>query len=418
MIGMNFQVRQPRADEAEAFRRLGQEAFGLPAGPPAEPARLDRPGMNYLGIYESAEPTEPSAGSDEVLAGRVIDYSFDSWFGGRLVPTSGVAGVTVAAEYRGRKLLDPLFAEMLGRARQRGAVLSTLHPTAPRIYRKFGYEVVGEFRTARMPSWPLTQIRPDPRVRTRRATAADVAGIRTVYDGWAAGQNGPLSRRGPSFVETGEEFLADFTAVSVAIDDTGAICGYVSWDRGSDWGPEATLKVADLIADRPAGYRSLLAALGGHSSVLGRVSFETSGLDLLRAFLPTAQWDIVEVTPYMLSIIDVPGAVEARGYGSAVRAELGFELRGAGFADGQGLPGLNGHYRLTVADGRARCARATDGASEDVVTFTPQGLALAYAGVQSSRSLRAAGLITGTGRDDGLIDSVFAGYPFHVKDHF
>lgn len=182
MVVVTFQVRPPRAGEAEDFRRLGQEAFGMPARPPAapppEPARLDQPGRHPLGVFEEGA----GEGETDVLAGRAVDREFDSWFGGNLVPTCGVAGVTVAAEYRGRKLLDPLFSELLERARGRGAVISTLHPTAPKIYRKFGYEVVGEFQTARMPSWPLGQIRPDPQAVVRRAVPADVAGIRAVYD--------------------------------------------------------------------------------------------------------------------------------------------------------------------------------------------------------------------------------------------
>ena len=36
-------------------------------------------------------------------------------------------------------------------------------------------------------------------VRTRRATPADFDAVREVYDAWAAAQNGPLTRRGPSF---------------------------------------------------------------------------------------------------------------------------------------------------------------------------------------------------------------------------
>ena len=58
--------------------------------------------------------------------------------------------------------------------------------------------------TARMPSWPAQRRSgPDPEAsgpaaldRRRRRAA-----IRAVYDHWAAGQNGPLSRRGPSFAE-------------------------------------------------------------------------------------------------------------------------------------------------------------------------------------------------------------------------
>ena len=44
----------------------------------------------------------PGSGFDsDMLAARIVDREFESWFGGAL-PTCGIAGVTVAAEYRGR----------------------------------------------------------------------------------------------------------------------------------------------------------------------------------------------------------------------------------------------------------------------------------------------------------------------------
>ena len=59
-----------------------------------------------------------------------------------------------------------------------------------------------------------------------------------MYDAWAAEQNGPLSRRGVSFPATAEEFVDSFTGVTVALDETGEVCGYASWERGQGFGEE------------------------------------------------------------------------------------------------------------------------------------------------------------------------------------
>jgi hypothetical protein len=51
-------------------------------------------------------------------------------------------------------------------------------------------------------------------------------------------------------------------------------------------------------------------------------------------------------------------------------------------------------------------------------TFTPNGLALAYAGVQSCANLRFAGLLTGPDTDDARWDALLGGHPFHIRDYF
>ena len=91
---------------------------------------------------------------------KAIDRAFDSYFGGVAVPTSGIAGVTVAAESRGQGALTPLFDALLRAARDRGAVVSGLFPTAPRIYRRFGYEVVTDLETIELPTHVLGVGRP------------------------------------------------------------------------------------------------------------------------------------------------------------------------------------------------------------------------------------------------------------------
>jgi GNAT superfamily N-acetyltransferase len=124
---VSFTVRRLTAeDDAEAVWQLGFEAFGVPSTR-SGPATLDLPGRIWFGAFAGGE-----------LVGRMIDRAYDSYFGGALVPTCGIAAVTVAAEYRGQGSLTTLFVETLRFARERGAVISTLFPTAPGIYRRFG----------------------------------------------------------------------------------------------------------------------------------------------------------------------------------------------------------------------------------------------------------------------------------------
>jgi predicted acetyltransferase len=395
---MTLSVRRLEPEDAESARRLGMEAFGIPDSPPTSPATIDQPGRIWYGAFEGDQ-----------LAGQLIDREYDAYFGGVPLPMCGVAGVTVAAEHRGQGILTPLFASLLGNAKQRGALISALFPSAPRIYRKFGYETIAEYVRVEIPSRILAEVPRPTTIHTRRASAADFDAIRAVYDTWAIEQNGPLSRRGVSFTATAEEFIASFTGVTVAVDATGRICGFVSWDRGQGVGEGASIKISDLLAVSGDAYRALLSVIGSFASVTASLKIDTSGDDLARLFLPSGQWKVIESYPYMLKILDVAEALARRRYPPSLRTNLRFRV------EGDFLPENNRAYELTVQEGQATCAEA-DHADQ---TFTPQGLALLFADAQSCANLRLAGQLDGGEASQDLDwDALFGGRQRHIRDYF
>jgi len=369
----------------------------MPSTPPTSEATIDRPGMTWFGAFEGAD-----------LVARMIDRDFHSCFGGVLVPTSGIAGVTVVAESRGRGGLSSLVTATLEHARARGALISTLFPTAPGIYRRFGYELVADFVTVELPTSALTAVARPATTTTRRATAEDVETIRRLYDGWALAQNGPLSRRGASFDPVAAELLSETTGVTVAEDD-GNVVGYTAWNRGQGYGEQAYLEVTDLVATSADGYRALLRLLGSFASVTATTRIDTSGDDLARLVIPSLGWRVRSSSPYMLRVLDVPGALRARRYAPALTAELDFVL------EGDFLAGLDGGYHLSVRDGEADCVRA-GGAGR---VLSPRGLALLYAGAQSCANLRVAGHLRGGDPQQDLDwDALFGGRQLHIRDYF
>jgi predicted acetyltransferase len=390
-------TRRLTADDAETARRLGWEAFGFPGTPSTEPARVDQPGMTWFGAFEG-----------DTLVARMVDRAYDSCFGGALVPTSGIAGVTVVVESRGRGALTPLVAATLAHARERGAAISTLFPTAPGIYRRFGYELVADFVTVQLPTVDLAAVAPVTSTTTRRATTADREAVHRVYERWALAQNGPLWRRGVSFDAADEGWPSAWTGVTVAEQD-GEVTGYAAWNRGQGYDDSAVLEITDLLASTADGYRALLRTLGSFAPVAPTTRIDTSGDDLARFVLPSVRWRVQDSSPYMLRVIDVPRALAGRGYAPSLDLELDFTLQG------DVLPGLDGGYRLAVAGGRAECVPR---AVSDRV-LSPQGLALLYAGAQSSANLRAAGhLRGGDPRQDLDWDVLFGGRQLHIRNYF
>ena len=398
---MSLTVRRLRPDDAEVSRRLGWEAFGFPSPVPEGPPPADGPGQARFGAFDESG----------ALVARMVDRSYDSCFGGGLVPTSGIAGVTVAAEARGRGALTPLFRATLGHARERGAVLSTLFPTAPGIYRRFGYELVADYVTVHVPTAALAAVAAPTATTARRAGPDDLEAVRAVYDAWALEQDGPLSRRGVSFDESAADVF-EHDAVTLAVDEAGAVVGYASWNRGQGYGDQAALEVSDLLARTVDGYRALLRVLGSFATVAATTKIDTSGDDLARLVLPSLSWPVRDSSPYMLRVLDVAGALTARHYAPSLRTSLELAVTG----DLLGL--VDGAYRLEVADGEARCTRL-ERTDDDLRTVSSRGLSLLYAGAQSSANLRASGHLTGGDLvEDRDWDALFGGRQRHIRDYF
>jgi len=393
------ETRKLDLDDFAAPSPLSLEAFGpLPAGTaqPTPPTVLP-PGRHVWGTFDG-----------DRLVARVAAHEFSSWFGGREVRTCGIASVAVAAEHRGQGLLHDLFAAVLDEASGRGEVISTLYPTASGIYRSFGYEIVSAYDCVEVPTAELARVRPPEVVRTRRAVASDVPAIKAVYAAWAAAQNGPLTRTGPRFAESDEELLAEYTAITLAVDAEDRVVGYAAWERHEGYGKHATIEFWDLVGLTPDAYRALWAMAATFASVTGTVRVRTSGADLARLVLPAITWSPVERHhhPYMLRVCDVEGAFSGRtalpGGG-----RVGFAVTGDRF----GI--TDGGYLLDLAQGTCE-----PGPGGDVPTFSTQGLALAYAGAQSCGNLRLLGHLTGPTSHDAALDAALGGRQVHVRDYF
>ena len=407
-----MQIRRLDLDDYPAAYALGAEAFGpAPAGAPAPVLPTEPPpGRHSWGAFDGGR-----------LVAKAVALEFASWWGGVAVPTCGIAGVAVAAEHRSGGLLRQIFAPLLEESVARGEVVSTLYPTANGIYRPLGYELVSSYDCVEVPITDLARLRPAVATTTRRAVAADVPAMQEVYATWAASQNGPLTRTGPLFTQPPEELLAEHTGVTLALDTVEGVdrvVGWAGWERSGGYGPHGLIEVRDLYGLTADAYRALWTVVASFASVTGTVRLRTSGADPARLVLPTAAWASLarHQHPYMLRVSDVAGALSAIGPRvPGLAAEITFAVARDPFA-------ANGSYRLDLADAPGRCERVDHtGAAERagaVPTFTPQGIALAFAGVQSCANLRLLDHLTGPDTHDAVLDAALGGRPVHVRDYF
>ncbi len=380
--------RPLEAGDLPQILALSREAFGdFPTPPPAD---YPPPGRHNWGTFVG-----------DVLAAKVTGRAYHSWFHGREVATNGIASVAVAAEHRGAGLLDDLMAAVLEEGlRERGEVISTLFPTAPGIYRRYGYELISSYDAVEIPTARLASV-PKPEATTvRRAVAADVDAVRHTYATWAAAQNGPLTRTGASFPADADAFLGAFTGVTVAEAD-GQVVGYASWNRGTGYAASATIEIADLVGLTHDATLALWRVFASFASVTGHVRLLTSGRDSARLVLPFDGWHVVSSHPYMLRVHDVPGAFAGLAPSGPIDFSVAGDLLGT----------IDGDWSLTP---HGEVVAGTAGGP----TFAPRGLALFYAGAASCADLRMAGLLTGPTDQDAALDLLFDGRQLHIRDYF
>ena len=203
--------------------------------------------------------------------------------------------------------------------------------------------------------------------------------------------------------------LAD-RLITLAQDADGEVLGYASWVRGRGDGSGPELAVLDLLATHVDAYAALLRALGSFASVASTVRLRTTADDLTRLLVPTLDWRPVQDDLYMLRVLDVERAFTGARCAPGLSAELGFTLAG------DVLPGLDGGYVVSAADGVLGCVR---GAVRGDRTLSPRGLSLLVTGARPCRDLRTLGLLVGGDpAQDATWDALVAGRVRGVLDHF
>ncbi|MBV1856164.1 GNAT family N-acetyltransferase [Catellatospora tritici] len=396
---MTFDVRALTAQDQKQAWDLGSLAFGYHDRPMPEGWVSDSPGRYTLGAFDEGGR----------LVAKAVDRVQEQWFGGRLVPTSGVAGVVTAPELRGRGLGRLVLTGLLAYARERGAVISTLFDTTPLPYRALGWEEVGSLDYHAFPTRVLASVRPDPAVTLRPAVAADVPAIQEIYRRAARTSTGLMERSGPLYTGGPAEFLAEYNGVTVAVSASGAVEGYASWDRGPGYDSDGKLTVDDLIGLTSGATATLLAMLGGWASVAPTTIIRLGAADPARSLLAKVDGKVESSQPWMLRVVDAPGAVAARGWSRYISGEADLEL-----VDAE-CPWNVGAYRLVLDKGEARLEPGGTGAAR----LTPRGLAAWYAGAATPDQLRRSGHLTGGTPDtDAFLQTATAGPIPTLHDYF
>lgn len=392
---MTTTIRELSEADADAVWQLGRLAFGGPAQPPSD-GLFPRSGIRTFGVFDG-----------DRLIGKAAGLAHSYWWGGRIVPGVGVAGVAIAPEYRGRKLLAEAISELLAAARTDGAAISALFPTTIRPYRRMGWERVGSLvRTA----IPTTSVHgPVPTgVSVRPARAADVPAMLDLYSDAGLTGNGLLSRTGPLFDLDPAAVLAGHDGYTVAEQD-GGVVGWFSWDRGVGYDASAILDVPDLFGASRDALMALLSVLGTWRSVTPTLHLRLRPNDPVWLAHGLAGARLHSEQVWMVRLVDAAAAVAARGWPRLLSGSIDLQV------DDTLCPWNAGGHRLILDAGRGRLEPGGAGH----VRLDAGALAALYAGVASPADLRRLGRIHGGDADtDEFLTLAGAGPAPALLDYF
>ena len=394
---MGHDIRVLTADDGAAAYRLSSIAFGYNDRPMPEGSSATAEGRTGWGVFDG----------DQLLA-KAVDREQGQWFGGRVVPTSGVAGVAVIPEARSGGFGRIVLTGLLQQARERGAAISTLFPSTPFPYRALGWEEVGALTYYSIPTAALAVGRGTGETAALRpATKDDIPAMEDLYREVARATNGMMERSGPLF--PAHDWIADFDGVSVAVDAAGTLTGFASWERGQNYDSDSRVTYYDVIArDEPAS-RALRKMMAAWASVAPTTVLRVTAPDPLLYGIATSSMAVERRQPWMLRVVDAPAAVASRGWPAYLSGVVDLELVDP-------LCEWNaGPCRLVIDSGDARLEPGGSGQ----VALTPRGLALWYAGAATPAVLRRAGLMTGgDARSDAFLLSATAGPAPALHDYF
>jgi len=390
---MTISFRTPKGDdELLALADILTEAFSI------EPNRI-RERFDFIG-YQNLRVLS----HDADIAGGLWLIPMGQFFGGRSVPTAGIAGVGVRPDHRGHGVAHDLMSRTMNELHDQTMPLSGLYPATQALYRQSGFEQAGHRFEINL---RLDSIRVRERAATmRRLEESDRPRVEALYRQVAQSRNGYLDR---------VEYLWDrvFRPMGEATRGYGVfegdeLEGYLYLKHRDKVDGYYHLSLTDFVFSTPRAGRRLLSFLAGHSSMAGEVRWFGAPNDPAFYLLSEQRFKMLFRYYWMVRIAHVEAALTARGFPSGMDAELHLEV-----ADDVIL-GNNGKFVLNVADG---VGQAKKGGRGDM-RIDVRALAALYTGFLSAEALKTVGRIEGADEVLRRASAIFAGPTPAMADMF
>jgi predicted acetyltransferase len=311
--------------------------------------------------------------------------------GGLDVPMAGIVGVGVVPTHRRRGISAAMMRRQLDDVRDRGEAIAALHASEGGIYGRYGFGLATlnastEIETDR--SAFVRGYRPSGRMRLLKREDA-LQPFRTVYDRARVLRPGGLDLddrwfEWMFFVGKRDEDEPPFFALHES--DEGEPDAFAVYTVKHKWPgsvPKLELEVRLLVATTPQAYADVWRFVFDIDLVHVVKAWGRPVDEPLLFLLAEPRRLGLRVEDGMwIRLVDVPAALEARGY--RADGQIVFEVRDAF------CPWNDGRYELTVEAGRASCTASVRPAD---IACSVNDLGAAYLGGPTLGQLARAGLV-------------------------
>jgi predicted acetyltransferase len=382
----------PVAEELTAVADIGAQAFAI--SPPEAVAWVEKVGLpNYRVLREGG-----------TVVGTSVPIPMGQWYGGRRVAMAGVGGVGVAPGARGRGTATRLMQRLVQELRGSGFPLSVLYPSTQPLYRRVGYEQAGSRYELRVQAHELNFT--ERTLALRPVKPSDQAALQEVYRRHASSRHGYLDRS--AYIWDRVVSPRNETAYGFLVEGANGVEGYLYLVRRRKVDLKQELALTDFVALTPNAARRLLSFLGDHRSLALEVAWTGSPADPLLLLLGEQNYQVRLLFHWMLRVLDVPAALEARGYPTGLSGTLHLEVEDELF------PENRGRFLLEVSGGEARVRQGGEGR----VRLNVRTLAPLYSGFLSAQALRSVGALEADDASLAVAGALFAGPTPALPDMF
>lgn len=352
---------------------------------------------NLRGVYAENE-----------LLGGMAFYRMSQWFGGKPIDCAGFSGVAISPAHRGTKACDTMLRSVLQELHDEGLPIASLYASTQHLYRNVGFEHAG---TQIQYSIPIQSVRNSDRsCPIHRFETPPLDKLNQVAEIRAAATNGNLTRTEGLW----QRLLNPYDgkgSITYLFGDLESPEGFAILRPGTrDCGVPQALHSTDVAAVTPRALQRLLTLVRDHRSMCDRFTWFGGPNDPLH-FAASEQFVKVEhFMRWMLRIVNLPAAFEARGYADDITGQLNLEI------EDETLPSNSGHWAVNVAKGKAVVTRCDSSAPR--LKMNVRVLAPLFTGLYTPSELAGMGLLEGNDQQQRLAAQIFAGSPPWVVELF
>jgi len=344
---------------------------------------------------------------DGAVLGGWVAQPMGIFFGGRSIPVAAVRGVGVAPEHRSGGVASAMMFECIREARRGGVPLAALYPATQPVYRKAGYEQAGVRIQYRMPTHLIEPL--DRTLPIRPIEKDDHAAMKVLYRRHAVRRNGHLDRSDWYWGLVTDPPPWRPQTQGYVVERDGEIEAYAIFaTKKGTWFHDAVLDVQDMLASTRASAIRLMTLFADHRSVSSHVDFWSGPTDPMLAIQREQHAQMMRRIDWMLRIVDVVKALEARGYPAGLSAELHLEV------EDDLIEENTGRFMLRVDRGNGSVCEGGDGS----MSIDIRGLASLYAGHFTPQALKITGKLDADDETLTTAGEIFAGPAPWMPDMF